>query len=84
MTANKEAAPVSATGSGSQRHLFSDSIPSRTAQARNVSRDSIRAAGVPPFQGVAILAAADSYAKARVVNALADRIDTEPVDGGAE
>ena len=35
-----------------------------TEQARNRLRDAITATGLPAFQGMAILAAAESYAKA--------------------
>lgn len=50
-----------------------DSTPSRSAVARNILRDAIVALGLTPGAGVALLAAAESYAKARVRDELADR-----------
>lgn len=54
----------------------------KVTQARDKLRDVITATGMPAFQGVAILAAAESYAKAatRAVSALPSA-DPEPAAG---
>lgn len=50
-------------------------------KARDVLRAAIIACGVPASRGVAILAAAESLAKAKMVEALGERVvDPEPVE----
>ncbi len=49
------------------RHFSpADSNSLRAPAAKNILRDAIIAAGVEAYAGVAILSAAESYAKARV------------------
>lgn len=64
---SEKAAPVSRTGNGlEQQHQPANYIPSRTEAARNILRDAVIAAGVDSYAGMVILAAADSFAKARI------------------
>lgn len=63
MTANKKGALA---GALEQQFSPSHHTPSRTAVALAVLRDAITASGVERFTALAILAAAESYAKARL------------------
>lgn len=62
MIANKKGALVGALAQHSTRAKYT---PTRTDAARDVLRDAVLASGVDAYVGMAILAAADSFAKAR-------------------
>ena len=65
MTTNQKAAGCANTRTAcKQLPLSADYTPDQVAEARHRLRDAITATGLPAFQGVAILASAESYVKA--------------------
>ena len=67
-----------------QLYFSAEYTPDQVAEARHRLRDAITATGLPVFQGVEILAAAESYAKAATQAATAiPAADPEPAGDAA-